>query len=47
MTMNTSALSRTPATRPLTTRIWTAFSSFLMKMAQADIRAGSREPFGL
>ncbi|WP_181161292.1 hypothetical protein [Labrys okinawensis] len=45
--MTTSALSRSPAARPLSTRIWAAFSGFLMKMAQADIRAGSREPFGL
>ncbi len=45
--MTTSALPRSAATRPLSARIWTAFSAFLMKMAQADIRAGSREPFGL
>ncbi|MGN8119762.1 hypothetical protein [Labrys sp. 22185] len=45
--MTTSALSRSPAVRPLSNRLWAAFSGFLMKMAQADIRAGSREPFGL
>ncbi|WP_187829757.1 hypothetical protein [Labrys sp. KNU-23] len=45
--MTTSALSRSPVTRPLSARIWATVSGFLMKMAQADIRAGSREPFGL
>jgi hypothetical protein len=45
--MTTTTLFRSSAARSQRTRIWVAFSAFLMKMAQANIRAGSSEPFGL
>jgi hypothetical protein len=45
--MTTTTRFRSRAARSLRSRICAAFSAFLMKMAQANIRAGSSEPFGL
>jgi hypothetical protein len=47
MTMTTTVLYRTGAGRTPAARIWAVLSSFLMKIAHANIRANSAEPFGL
>lgn len=45
--MTATVLRRTPAPRSFTERAWIAFSALLMKLAEANIRSRSVEPFGL
>jgi hypothetical protein len=45
--ITTTVLYRTGAARTPAARIWAALSSLLMKIAHANIRANSVEPFGL
>ena len=43
----TATVFHTPAARTLSERAWNLFSAFLMKIAEANIRSRSVEPFGL
>lgn len=43
----TATVLRSPRARTLTERAWEMLSAFLMKIAEANIRSRSVEPFGL
>ena len=43
----TATVYRAPAPRSFTERAWVVLSAFLTKLADANIRAKSVEPFGL
>ncbi len=45
--MTATVLRRAEAPRILTERVWATVSALLMKLADANIRARSVEPFGL
>ena len=45
--MTATVLRRTAAPRSLGERAWAVVSALLTKLAEADIRAKSVEPFGL
>jgi hypothetical protein len=45
--MSAIVLRRAEAPRTLTARVWAALSALLMKLAEANIRNRSVEPFGL